>query len=155
MNKEKVLNRIEQEWKIFLESFKGLTDNIMMESGAVGYWSVRDVLAHITTWEEEALKFLPLILKGEPIPRYTRYGGIDEFNAREQERKQHLSLKLVKRQLVATHKSLMSFLEECPDTAFTSKSRFLKRLRLDTVNHYREHVNQIARWRAEGYINQH
>jgi len=149
MNKEAVLNRLEKEWKAFLESYKGLTDNIMMESGAVGHWSVRDVLAHITTWEEEALKVLPLILEGKPTPRYTQYGGIDAFNAREQERKQHLSLKLVKRQLVATHQSLIGFLEECPDSAFASQSRFLKRLRLDTINHYREHVNQIARWRAE------
>lgn len=152
MNKERVLHHIEQEWKTLLESFKNLKDDIMMESGAVGYWSVRDVLAHITTWDEEALKILPLILEDKPTPRYIRYGGIDAFNAREQERKRDYSLELIKQQLVATHKSLVNFLAECPDSAFTSKSRFIKRLRLDTINHYREHINQIIRWRAERNI---
>jgi hypothetical protein len=36
----------------------------MMEPGVTGAWSVRDTLAHVTSWEEEALKHLPLILKG-------------------------------------------------------------------------------------------
>ena len=152
MNREKALNRLEKEWKVFIKSFEGLPDDIMLESGAVGYWSVRDVLAHITTWEEETLKTLPLILEDKPTPRYTRYGDIDAFNAREQERKIDYSFELVKQQLVATHKSLVNFLAECPDSAFTSKSRFLKRLRLDTINHYREHINQITRWRAERNI---
>jgi len=149
MSKERVLNRIEQEWEIFLESIRGLTDNRMMESGAVGYWSVRDVLAHIATWEQEALKVFPLIFEGKPTPRYTRYGGIDEFNAREQERKRHLSLELVKEELVATHQLLLNFLAELPESAFSPKSRFVKRLRLDTYNHYREHADQITKWRAE------
>jgi len=149
MSKERVLNRIEQGWKIFLESFRCLTDNTMMESGAVGYWSVRDVLAHIATWEEEALKALPLILEGKSTPRYTRYGGIDAFNAQEQERKQHLSIELVKQESVATHQRLLDFLAELPESTFSPKSRFVKRLRLDTYNHYREHANQITQWRAE------
>ena len=149
MSKEQVLTRIEQEWKVFLDSFAGLTDNILMESGAVGYWSIRDVLAHIATWEEEALKVLPLILEGKPTPRYTRYGGIDAFNAQEQGRKQHLPLELVKDELVATHQRLLKFLTEIPDSMFSSKSRFAKRLRLDTYNHYREHAHQINKWRAD------
>jgi len=149
MSKEQVLNRIEQEWEIFLESIRGLTDSGMMKSGAVGYWSIRDVLAHIATWEQEALKVLPLILEGKPTPRYTRYGGIDAFNAREQERKRHLSLELVREELVATHQLLLNFLAELPESAFSSKGRFVKRLRLDTYNHYREHADQITKWRAE------
>jgi hypothetical protein len=36
----------------------------------MGEWSVKDILAHVTTWEEEALKYLPLILTGGRPPRY-------------------------------------------------------------------------------------
>lgn len=149
MSKEQVLNRIEQGWEIFLESIRGLTDNEMMESGVVGYWSVRDVLAHIATWDQEALKVLPLILEGKPTPGYTRYGGIDAFNAKEQEQKRHLSLELVKQELAATHQLLLNFLAELPESAFSPKSRFVKRLPNDTYDHYREHADQIIKWRAE------
>jgi hypothetical protein len=52
-----------------------------MEPGVTGDWSVRDILAHVSTWEEEALTHLPLILEGGTPPRYSvRYGGIDAFN---------------------------------------------------------------------------
>jgi len=148
MSKEQILIQIGQEWQAFLSSFAGLTDNLLMESGAVGHWSIRDVLSHITTWEEEALKVLPLILEGKPIPRYTRYGGIDAFNAQEQERKRHFPLELVKDELIATHEHLLQLLTEVPDSMFSSKNRFYKRLRLDTYNHYREHIPQINKWRA-------
>lgn len=149
MRKEQVLTQIEQEWKAFLDSFADLTDNILMESGAVGHWSIRDVLTHIATWEEEAQKMLPLILEDKPTPRYTRYGGIDAFNAQAQERKRHLPLEFVKDELLATHQRLLNFLTGVPDSIFSSKSRFSKRLRLDTYNHYREHAHQINKWRAD------
>ena len=35
MRKEQTLTLIEQEWKALLDSFAGLTDNMLMESGAV------------------------------------------------------------------------------------------------------------------------
>ena len=53
----------------FNESYAGLSDVELMEPGVTGAWSVRDILAHVTTWEEEALKHLPLILKGGTPPR--------------------------------------------------------------------------------------
>ena len=40
----------------------------MVEPGVVGNWSVKDVLAHVTTWEEEAQKYLPAILEGRRPP---------------------------------------------------------------------------------------
>jgi hypothetical protein len=58
-----------------------LSDAQLMEPGVTGDWSVRDILAHVSTWEEEALPHLPLILEGGTPPRYSvRYGGIDAFN---------------------------------------------------------------------------
>ena len=47
-----------------------------------GGWSIKDIIAHVTTWEGEALTHLPRILAGEKSPRYSvTYGGIDAFNA--------------------------------------------------------------------------
>lgn len=149
MSRERLLNRLEREWQAFLQSFAGLPDSALMEPGAVGWWSVRDVLAHVTTWEEESLKALPLVLAGKPLPRY---GNIDAFNAREQERKRDLRLEQVRQELAATHQRLISFLKDCPESAYATGSCFLRRLRLDTYNHYREHASQIATWRTgRGY----
>ena len=148
VKKERTLNKLEREWQALFQLWEDLPEDILLLPGAVGHWSTRDVMAHITTWENEALKALPLILEGKPLPRYM---GIDAFNAREQEHKRHLPLKRVKDELLVTHKKLVQFLENVPESAFAS-ARFTKRLRLDAVGHYREHAAQIAAWRTEqGY----
>jgi len=148
VKKAQTLDRLKREWQALLQTWEGLPENILLKPGAVGHWSTRDVMAHITTWNEEARKALPLILEGKPLPHYM---GIDAFNAREQEHKRHLSLEQVKKELVATHEKLISFLETVPESAF-GMPRFGKRLRLDTIGHYREHAEQIAAWRTEqGY----
>jgi hypothetical protein len=148
LKKERTLERLEREWQALINTWKGLPEDVLLQPGAVGYWSVRDVMSHIATWNEEALKALPLILEGRPLPRYM---GIDAFNAREQARKQYLSLEQVKKELPVTYHKLTDYLQNLPETAFGSP-RFSKRLRLDTIGHYREHTAQIAAWRAQqGY----
>src|SRR5256712_6993374 len=111
-----------------------------MEPGVTGAWSVRDILAHVTTWEEEALKHLPLILKNGTPPRYSvRYGGIDAFNARMTEQKRSLSLSEVRAQLAATHGRLVPFIQSAPEHQLVRETRFRHRLRLDTYSHYPRH----------------
>jgi hypothetical protein len=61
MKKDQVLNRLEKAWATFQESYAGLSNTQLMETGVMGDWSVKDILAHVTTWEE-ALSYLPLIL---------------------------------------------------------------------------------------------
>ena len=148
MKKERALAKLEAEWQALIQTWEGLPENILLQPGAVGQWSVRDVMAHIPTWEEEAMKALPLILEDKPIPRYM---GIDAFNAQKQESKRHLSLKEVKEELPATHQKLIDYLQKVPESAFDTP-RFIKRLRLDTFGHYCEHNSQISAWRAgRGY----
>ena len=90
---------------------------------------------------------LPLILEGKRTPKYsTNYGGIDAFNALQHEKKQSLSLAQVRRDLASTHKRLVAFLSDLPETAFTP--RFNRRLGIDTYKHYREHRKQIEEWRG-------
>ena len=88
VTRRQLLTRIDEAWKKLQASYTGLTPDELLEPGVTGAWSVRDILAHVTTWEEEALTHLPLILKGGTPPRYSvLYGGIDAFNARTTEEK--------------------------------------------------------------------
>jgi len=130
-----------------LGSVEGLPDNALLEPNVVGVWSIRDTLAHVTTWEVEAQKALPVILRDQSLPRYAQNGGIDAFNAREREKKKNLSTHQVREELLATHQHLMSFLEAVPESYFISSNRFIRRLRWDIWNHYREHSRQILAWR--------
>lgn len=110
-------------------------------------WSVKDILAHVTTWEEEALKYLPLILAEGKPPRYIQFGGIDAFNAQMAEQKRDMTLSDVQRQLDETHRQLIDYLQSLPEEHFTRETRFRHRLRLDTYSHYPLHARAIQEWR--------
>src|SRR5260370_8715849 len=80
MKKHQVFQKLEQAWTELKESYAGLSDVQLMEPGVMDEWSVKDILAHVTTWEEEALKYLPLILSGGRPPRHIQSGAIYAFN---------------------------------------------------------------------------
>ncbi len=121
----------------------------MTAPGVAGDWSVKDVLAHVATWEEEALKYLPLILSEGRPPRYASYGGIDAFNARMTEAKRRLSLADIQRRLEETHRELIAYLRRVPEEQFATETRFRHRLRLDTYSHYPLHTSMIRAWREQ------
>ena len=150
MDRRQLLQRLDAAWEAFQESYAGLSDAQLMRPGVTGDWSVRDILAHVTTWEEEALTHLPLILAGGTPPRYSvKYGGIDAFNARMTEQKASLSLAAVRRQLDETHRRLIDFVRRTPEDQLSRETRFRRRLRLDTYSHYPLHAEAIRRWRRK------
>ena len=150
MDRRQLLERLDTAWAVFKTSYAGLSDSQLMEPNVTGAWSVRDILAHVTTWEEEALKYLPLILEGGKPPRYSvSYGGIDAFNARMTEQKSGLSLSEVLQQLDDTHRRIIDLVKSVPEDQFTRETRFRRRLRLDTYRHYPPHAAAIRTWRKE------
>src|SRR5216684_1149950 len=148
VDRRQLLRRLDTAWGAFEASYAGLSDAQLVKPGVTGDWSVRDILAHVTTWEEEALTHLPLILEGGTPPRYSvRYGGIDAFNARMTEQKASLSLATVRRQLDETHRRLIDFIQRAPEDQWRRETRFRRRLRLDTYGHYPQHAEAIRQWR--------
>jgi hypothetical protein len=150
MNRDQLLNKLDRAWVALKESYAGLPDRHLTEPGVASDWSVKDILAHLTTWEEEALKYLPLINKGGKPPRYSvQYGGIDAFNALRTEQKRTLSLSEVLRQLDETHRKLVDYVGSLPEEQFTRETPFRHRLRLDTYSHYPLHTRMIRQWREQ------
>jgi len=148
LTRQQLLGRVEQAWQTFQRSHAGLSEAQLVEPGVTGRWSVRDILAHVTTWEEEALEYLPLILRGGTPPRYsTTYGGIDAFNAKMTEAKRDLPLEEVLRRMHEVHSRLLEFIAGVPDEQVRGETRFRRRLRLDTYSHYPKHARAIERWR--------
>jgi hypothetical protein len=148
VDRRQLLKRLDTAWEAFKQSYAGLPDAELLEPGVTGAWSIKDIIAHVTWWEEEALTHLPLILTGARPPRYSvTYGGIDAFNAWMTEQKKDLSLAEVLRQRDEVHHRLVAFIESMPDDQATGDTRFRRRLRLDTYGHYPKHARAIRLWR--------
>jgi hypothetical protein len=144
---QRLLDRLEAAWTALGDSYAGVSDALLVEPGVVDDWSVKDILAHVTTWEEEALEHLPLIIAGGTPPRYAAQGGIDAFNARATEDGRRLSLAEVLRRRDDTHARLLDFVRGQPEGTFAGQTRARRRLRLDTYGHYPEHTAAIRAWR--------
>ena len=146
--KERLLARLESAWQDFTASYDGLAVAALETAGVTRAWSVRDIIAHVTSWEEEALKHLPHVLRGERPPRYSvTYGGIDAFNAKTMAERQSLSLDDVLRQQEDVHRRLVELVRSTPGAECRGDTRFRRRLKLDTYGHYPKHAAAIRRWR--------
>jgi hypothetical protein len=148
VNTEQILERLEHAWADFEASYAGLTDEQLMIPNVTGAWSVRDIIAHVTWWDEEALKHLPVVLEGGRPERYSdKYGGIDDFNAIMTVKRSHLTLAEVLQQHAEVHARLVEYVLAAPADLFASETRFRRRLRLDTFGHYPGHAMAIRKWR--------
>jgi hypothetical protein len=148
MDKRQLLRRLDDAWSEFRHSYADLDEATLVEPGVAGEWSVRDLIAHVTTWEEEALKHLPDVLAGIRPPRYSvTYGGIDAFNAEMMRRKRDLSVEELLQHADDVHGRLVALVEGVSDHEVTHETRFRRRLRLDTYSHYPLHTQAIQQWR--------
>ena len=148
MDRQRLLARLDKAWVAFQTSYTGLSEAELLEPGVTVRWSVRDIIAHVTCWEQEALEHLPLVLAGGKPPRYSvKYGGIDAFNALMTEQRRGLPLAEVLRQQADTHGRLVDYVKGVPEDRLSSDTRFRRRLRLDTYGHYPVHAEAIRRWR--------
>jgi hypothetical protein len=143
-----MIAKVDAAWAAFHESYTGLSDEELLIPGVTGDWSIRDLIAHVTWWDEEAITHLPLVLEGRTPPRYSvTYGGIDAFNAMKTVEKRDLSLPEVRAEAEATHARLIAYLRSVPPEWLKGNAKFTHRLRLDTYGHYPIHTADIHRWR--------
>lgn len=149
MKRQQILQRLDSAWKDFEESYEGLSNTQLLIPGVTGQWSVRDIIAHVTWWEEEALKHMPIIRDGGRPTRYSvKYGGIDAFNALMTEKQRRLPLADVLEQHDDVHARLIEYVGAAPEELFTRETRVRRRLKLDTYGHYPIHAKAIREWRV-------
>jgi hypothetical protein len=145
----RLLDKVDAAWTDFHSAYAGLPDEQMLGPGVCGAWSVRDLIAHVTWWDAEALHHLPAVLEGRTPPRYSvTYGGIDAFNAMKTRERAGLTLDDVRREAAETHARLVGYVAAIPPERLAGNSRFTHRLRLDTYVHYPIHAADIRAWRA-------
>jgi len=148
MTLSQLLAKLDKAWAAFNDSYADLPESKLLIPGVTGNWSIKDIIAHVTVWEEESLAHLPHIAAAERTPKYSdTYGGIDAFNALKTEEFQKLSLNEVLHKRDQTHQRLIDYLHTIPEELIKTDTRFRRRLRVDTYSHYPKHTAAIWKWR--------
>ena len=89
------------------------------------------------------------ILERRPSLYSVTYGGIDAFNVLMTTKKAGLSLAEVYRPQEEIHLQVVDTIVRTPDAQLATETRYRRRLRLDTYDHYPKHAEAIRRWRAQ------
>lgn len=141
-SKRDVQSNIEQEWRALLDVLASVRLDAFERPRAVGNWSIKDVLGHIATWDEEELKILYTMARGEELPSY---GDPNEWNERAAAQKRAIPLSIILVQLGQAHEGLTSGLELLPKESLY-RPDVAERIRIDTWEHYQQHRKDIERW---------
>jgi hypothetical protein len=125
----------------------------MNQPGAVGVWSVKDVLAHIAYWEQFTVGILEAIARGE-APTLSADDETERRNASVIAQYYQRSLAAVISDWQQAREDLLEQLEYLSDQDLNDADRFpwsdgrtlLERIAGNSYDHEQEHIDQIRAW---------
>jgi len=109
-----------------------------------GDWSVKDILTHVTSWEELILLDLRRIQLGRQPARY--HAGNDRWNPVLMNGRQAFSLDQVLTEFSEVFDALTSLLNALDDSLIPGEVTGICNV---LAMHYWEHATQINAWRQE------
>jgi hypothetical protein len=129
---DEILARIDAEWQRFLPSLDGLTEEQASHSGVAGYYSVKDLLAHLAWWENQTRE----VVESGNDPDF----DVEALNAQIYAEYKDVSFREVKQRMLDGHaRAIETFAQAANLTEDDVES--------DTWEHYQEHGDQIRVWR--------
>lgn len=84
-------------------------------------WTIREIIAHISGWDDAAIGFLSAQLKGEHPPT-PAMRGTTVYNEETVSTREGLGYDLILREFVSTRAKLISLIQSAPDEILTQKS---------------------------------
>lgn len=139
-NVRALLARIEASWSVLMDTLDGIPDDRIEESGAVGEWSLKDVLGHIAFWDEVAVQDAERTLAG----RREDHDDYQGMNDADYLRRRDRSLPEQRSAMHQAHAALIDYLDDIEGLDATALDAAIKG---DTYEHYDEHVVDIRAWR--------
>ncbi len=114
-------------------------------------WSVKDVLAHLLSCDEETIRRFRLIGRGQGarIHWFESVAGMDRFNAQSVARLRRLGLRPLLRRMGEVHADLVRWFERLPTESLRDPSHaypVVEWLPAPGWRHEREHVSEIRAW---------
>ncbi len=112
----------------------------LVQQGAIGEWSVKDVLAHLAAWEARLV---------QRVTGKTEDGagmGTPQYNALVYAANKDKSLAAVRAKFARTHRAVLALAAELPSV---ERARWAVAFRLNTYNHYKWAAALLRRWVKE------
>lgn len=150
--KNKLLASIRAERDLLEETLARLTPEQMLQPGASGGWTVKDVLAHISAWERRMIHWTGSHLRGE-LPDVPLPWDVERMNAETHARFKDKPLAEVMEEFHVSYRDSLalaeSLNEEQLQTEYTDTwpmAPLWLGVAANTHWHYKEHRESIEAW---------
>jgi uncharacterized damage-inducible protein DinB len=160
VSKKALLDDVRQARAELLAAIEGLSADEMVQPGAAGIWSVKDILAHLTAWEAELVTALSgrLSRRYQDAPTLVKIDDIDEWNAEQYHENARRPLDVIWQDFHGVHKHVLRAIEDLDEAILDDPARLewmegepLSYLILEAVIwHEQEHAEDIRGWREQG-----
>lgn len=157
-SKRELVKFIEDERKRWDDLLGQVGESRMQVAGVVGEWSVKNIVSHLTAWENQPVAWLRAIRSGQEPAAPPWDPGLDETetNAWIYEHSRDRLLSDVLEESRRTHRDLVELLQGADQKDLLSGSRYtwlegsslLESIAGNTFDHYREHGDQVRSWLA-------
>jgi hypothetical protein len=141
------------EWEQILAE---VGEERMLVPGVAGDWSVKDMIVHLTAWQQRPVEWLAAIRRGEsPTPApWPPDMSEEKTNAWIYEANKDRSLREVIDESRRVHEQLLEELEKVSEEALNDAGRFAwlngnslaEAIPGDASEHYQEHTRMVREW---------
>ena len=130
---EVILARIDTAWDAFLPALDGLTSEQASEPGVAGYYSVKDILAHLAWWEEQTRERVESG-RDEPV-------DVEALNDKIFAENRDVPFETLRQRFLEGHVRARETFASAPNLTNDD-------VKDDTWEHWEDHGEQIRTWRA-------
>lgn len=138
-----LIERIETQWRALLEALEGIPEEALITPGAVGVWSVKDLLGHIALWDGESAARVRRIMAGQS-PQLPEDSSWELLNDEAVARRADWSLERVWTDLHQTHAEMLATLQAAREAGTSIPPGVVDNC---TYNHYAEHIADLHAYR--------
>ena len=117
----------------------------MSDPGVIGEWSLKDLFGHLAFWDEHAVAEIERALAG--LPRED--DAWQEMNEADHAARRDRTLP---EQRAAMHQAHAALVERLESVAGIEAARIDEAIRVDTYEHYRDHITDIRTWRQRAGV---
>ncbi len=128
---------INTEYDKFMAIVNELNPSQLVQPGAIGEWSVKDVLAHLAAWEAR------LVQRVSGAAENGAGMGTPLYNALVHAANKNKSLSVVRARFTRTHRAVLALAARLPPV---ERERWAVAFRLNTYSHYKWAARLLRRW---------
>ena len=149
--RREAIRRIAASRECTLTLVARLPEREILRARTQGRWSVKDVLVHLLSCDEETVRRLRLVARGQAdrIHWFEDMADADRFNARSVARARRLRLPIVFRRMAQVRAELIRWLERLPIEALRDPSHaytVVQWLPAPGWSHERDHLSEVKAW---------